>query len=224
MAGPRIALIHALPESPEPANRAFAELWPQAARFNLMDDSLAPDLAAAGAITPAITQRFLDLAHYAARTGARGILFTCSAFGGPIDACKAALGQGPDPIPVLKPNEAALETALDAGNRIALLATFGPTIPSMTAELDALAKSKGSVPTIVTRVVDGALAALKAGRPDEHDRLIAQAAAELPPVDALILAQFSMARAASSIAPVEGRRVLTTPASAVLKLKALLES
>jgi Asp/Glu/Hydantoin racemase len=222
MAGPRVALIHALPESPEPANRAFAELWPQAARFNLMDDSLAPDLAAAGAITPEITQRFLDLAHYAARTGARGILFTCSAFGGPIDACKAALGQGPDPIPVLKPNEAALETALGAGNRIALLATFGPTIPSMTAELDSLAKAKGKVPTIVTRVVDGALAALKAGEAEEHDRLIAQAAAELPPVDALVLTQFSMARAASSVAPVKGRRVLTTPASAVLKLKTLV--
>jgi hypothetical protein len=218
MPGPRIALIHALPESPEAANRAFAELWPEAARFNLMDDSLAPDLAAAGSITPAITQRFLDLGHYAARTGARGILFTCSAFGAAIDACKAAL----KPIPVLKPNEAALEAALDAGPRIALLATFGPTVPSMTAEFEAMAKARGVVPTIITRVVDGALAALKAGAGDEHDRLIAQAAAELPPVNALVLAQFSMARAAASIAPVAGRKIVVTPASAVLKLKGLV--
>jgi hypothetical protein len=76
----------------------------------------------------------------------------------------------------------------------------------------------------VTRVVDGALAALKDGRGEEHDRLIAGAAAELPPVDALVLAQFSMARAATSIAAVKGRRVLTTPASAVLKLKSLVRS
>lgn len=218
MPGPRIALIHALPESPEPANRAFAELWPQAARFNLMDDSLAPDLAAAGAITPAITRRFLDLGHYAARTGARGILFTCSAFGAAIDACKAALA----PIPVLKPNEAALEAALDAGPRIALLATFGPTIPSMTAELDAMARVRGVAPTIMTRVVDGALAALKAGAGAEHDALVARAAAEFPAVDAIVLAQFSMARAAASIAPVKGRRVLTTPESAVEKLRGLV--
>lgn len=222
MPGPRIALIHALPESPEPANRAFAELWPEAARFNLMDDSLAPDLAAAGSITTDITQRFLDLGLYAVGAGARGILFTCSAFGAAIDACKAAFGRGSDPVPVLKPNEAALEAALDAGPRIALLATFGPTVPSMTAELEAMAKARGVVPTILTRVVDGALAALKAGAVEEHDRLIAQAAAELPPVNALVLAQFSMARAAPIIAPAKGRQVLTTPASAVLKLRGLV--
>jgi Asp/Glu/Hydantoin racemase len=219
MPGPRIALIHALPESPGPANRAFAELWPEAARFNLMDDSLAPDLAAAGSITPAITQRFLDLGHYAARTGARGILFTCSAFGAAIDACKAAL----QPIPVLKPNEAALEAALEAGSRIALLATFGPTIPSMTAELETMAKARGIVPTIMTRVADGALEALKAGAGERHDRLIAEAAAALPPVNALVLAQFSMARAAPAIPSVPGRKILTTPESAVLKLKGLVK-
>jgi hypothetical protein len=219
MPGPRIALIHALPESPEPANRAFAELWPEAGRFNLMDDSLAPDLAASRSITPAITQRFLDLGHYAARTGARGILFTCSAFGTAIDVCKAAL----KPIPVLKPNEAALEAALDAGPRIALLATFAPTIVSMTAELETMARARGVAPTIMTRVVDGALEALKAGDGDRHDRLIAQAAADLASVDALVLAQFSMARAAPAIAPVPGRTILTTPASAVLKLKMLVE-
>jgi Asp/Glu/hydantoin racemase len=217
MPGPRIALIHALPESPEPANRAFAALWPEAARFNLMDDSLASDLAAAGAITPAITRRFLDLARYAAGTGARGILFTCSAFGASIDACKAAL-----PVPVLKPNEAALEAALRAGPRIALLATFAPTIPSMTAELEAMAKVKGVVPTILTGAVDGALAALKRGDGAEHDRLIAAAAADLTKVDALVLAQFSMARAAATIAPAEGRTVITTPESAVLKLRELV--
>jgi Asp/Glu/hydantoin racemase len=217
MAGPRIALIHALPESPEPANRAFAALWPEAARFNLMDDSLAPDLAAAGTITPAINRRFLDLAQYAAGTGARGILFTCSAFGTAIEACKTALR-----IPVLKPNEAALEAALKAGSRIALLATFGPTIPSMTTELEVMAKAKGMVPTILTRVVDGALAALKRGDGAEHDRLIAAAAADLTKVDALVLAQFSMARAAATIAPAKGRTVITTPESAVLKLRELV--
>jgi hypothetical protein len=223
MPGPRVALVHALPESPEPANRAFQALWPEAARFNLMDDSLAPDLAAAGMITPAITQRFLDLANYAAGTGARGILFTCSAFGASIDACKKALGKGKSPVPVLKPNEAGLEAALQAGPRIALLATFGPTISSMTAELEAMAKEKGIVPTILTRVVDGALAALKRGDGAEHDRLIVRAAADLDGVDALVLAQFSMARAAAAISIVKGRKVITTPESAVLKLRSLVE-
>jgi Asp/Glu/hydantoin racemase len=217
VAGPRIALIHALPESSEPANRAFAALWPEAARFNLLDDSLAPDLAASGAITPAIAERFLTLGRYAARTGAAGILYTCSAFGTAIAAVKRDLV-----IPVLTPNEAALEAALAAGPRIALLATFPATIPSMSGELQELAAARGLVPQLATHVVEGALAALKAGDADTHDRLIAAAAAALPPVDALVLAQFTMARAAAALAPVPGRAVLTTPESAVRKLKMLV--
>jgi Asp/Glu/hydantoin racemase len=217
MPAPRIALIHALPESLGPANAAMAALWPEAQRFNLADDSLAPDLAAAGRITPAITQRFRDLATYAAGTGAKGILFTCSAFGTAIDACKAAL-----PIPILKPNEAALEEALEAGVSIGILATFAPTIASMTQELEVEAKKRGKTVSIYSALADGALAALKAGDGDKHDQLIAAAAAPLGHVDALILGQFSMARAAAKIQAVRKRRVITTPESAVRKLRALV--
>ncbi len=70
--------------------------------------------------------------------------------------------------------------------------------------------------------VPGALAALGDGRADVHDDLIARAAAEVGACDALVLAQFSMARARSGIADVSGRRVVTSPASAVLRMKSLL--
>ncbi len=175
MTPPRIALIHALPESVVPANAAMAALWPEAKRFNLSDESLAPDLAAAGQITPAITQRFLDLARYAAGTGAQGILFTCSAFGLSIDACKTAL-----PIPILKPNEAALDDALESGTSIGILATFGPTIASMTQELEIAAKRRGKIVSIYSTLADGALAALKAGDGAKHDQIIAAAASPSP--------------------------------------------
>src|SRR5215831_17742841 len=97
----RIALIHALRHSIAPVEEAFARLWPEARLANLLEDSLSADLAASGVLTPAMTERFLTLARYAAWCGARGILFTCSAFGPCIEACAAALA----PIPVLKPNE-----------------------------------------------------------------------------------------------------------------------
>ncbi len=216
-AGPRIQLIHALPESVAPSNRAFAELWPSAAIHNLLDDSLSADLAERGKLDDSFTARFLHLAHYAVHTGAKGILFTCSAFAGPIEAV-----QRKATVPVLKPNEGALEAALRAGSRIALLATFKPTLSSMAGELKTLAAAQGRSVEIALRHVEGALEALQQGDGDRHDALIADAAATLPPVDAVVLAQFSMARAAQAVAPVAGRRVLTTPASAVLKLKSLV--
>ena len=218
MAQTRIALIHALPDSVEPANTAFAELWPEAFRFNLLDDSLARDLAAAdGKITMAINSRIIDLSRYAMAAGANGILYTCSAFGQSIKAAGLLA-----PIPILRPNEAAVDAALDAGPRIALLATFLPTVGMMKAEVEARAKERNLSPTIEARHVPGALEALQAGRADEHDALIAKAAADLPPVDSVVLAQFSMTRAARAIQPVEGRTVITTPGSGIRKLKSLL--
>jgi hypothetical protein len=218
MAGPRIVLIHAMHPSMAPARAAFAA-WPEARVSDLLDDSLATDRLADGTLTPAMTERFLALAGYARGTGADGILFTCSAFGPAIEACQRAL-----PIPVLKPNEAALEAALAAGPRITLLATFGPTIASLEEELRALAASRRLSPEIRGAVVPGALDALNAGDLAGHDARIVAGAAAAGPCDALVLCQFSMARAAGAIAPVAGRIVLTTPDPAVAKLRRLVEA
>jgi hypothetical protein len=84
---PRIALIHALTHSIAPVAAELDRSWPACVRMNLLDDSLSADLAASPqGLDDAMTARFLALAEYALGTGARGILFTCSAFGPCIDA------------------------------------------------------------------------------------------------------------------------------------------
>lgn len=220
-ARPRIVLIHALRDSQEPAWAAFAAGWPEAVTYNLLDDSLSADLAAEGALTDAIVDRFLVLGRYAAAAAAAGratdaILFTCSAFGPAIARVKETLA-----IPVLRPNEAAFEAALERGTRIALVVTFPASLPPLVRELESMARDRGRPVAIASAVAEGALAALQSGRPDEHDRIVADTVAGLPAVDAVVLGQFSLARAATSIPPVEGRAVFTTPDSAVQKLKAL---
>lgn len=215
-AAPRIALIHALEESVLPARAAFAAHWPEAQAFDLLDTSLATDLAARGRLDAAMTERFLTLGRYAATTEAtsgpaRAILFTCSAFGPAIDAVKRAL-----PIPVLRPNESAFAEALALGGRIGLMVTFAPSLPSLTQEIREMA----GAPVEVTGVmVEGALAALKAGDGATHDRLAAEAAARLSGIDTLILGQFSLARARPAIEAASGLRVVTTPEAAIRGLK-----
>jgi hypothetical protein len=213
----RIALIHALKHSIPAIEAAFARLWPEARLANLLDDSLSADLAREGALTSAMHERFLTLARYAASCGADGILFTCSAFGPCIDACARALA----PLPVLKPNEAMIEEAVAlAGPRgkVALLATFAPTLVSMPPEFAAVAPKL----TVVPCLAEGALAAMDNGDPEGHDQAVARAAAALPEVDAIALGQFSLSRAEQRVAEVSGRTVLTTPDSAVRKLRRVL--
>lgn len=209
----RIALIHALRHSPPPIEAAFAAAWPEARLMNLLDDSLSADLARQGQLTPAMTERFLTLARYAAGTGAQGILFSCSAFGPCIEACARDLA----PLPVLKPNEAAIEEAVKIGRRIGLLATFPGTLASMPPEFPPGVE-------VVPCLAPGALAALDAGDAATHDRLAAEAAVALRDCDVVLLGQFSLARAASLVAAATGKPVVTTPDSAVAKLKRLLKA
>jgi Asp/Glu/hydantoin racemase len=217
--GPRITLIHALQESQAPARAAFAEGWPGARLGNLLDDSLLPDLKAAGDLTPEITGRFQRLARYAVDAGAAGILFTCSAFGPALKAVQASL-----PIPVLRPNEAAFEAALAAGRRIALVVTVADALPPLRRELDEMAAGRGLAPAITEVVAAGALEALQAGRADDHDRLVAEAVAALTDIDVVVLCQFSLARAAKRLPALPGRQVITTPDCAVAKLRRLVGS
>jgi Asp/Glu/hydantoin racemase len=204
----RIALVHALRHSPPPIEAAFREFWPEATLMNLLDDSLSADLARDGALTPAMRERFRTLGRYAVGTGAQGILFSCSAFGPCIEAVAADVA----PVPVLKPNEAAIEEAVGIGRRIGLLATFAGTLASMPPEFPPGVE-------LVPCLAPGALAALDAGDLAAHDRLAAEASRALRDCDVVLLGQFSLARAADLVAEATGRPVVTTPGSAVRKLR-----
>ena len=213
----RIALIHAVTVAVEPVQDAFRQLWPEAECANILDDSLSLDREREGVLTEAMKRRVRALAEYGAATGAAGVLFTCSAFGQAIEAAAAAL-----PIPVLKPNEAMFEAALAMGRRIGMLATFAPSVGSMEDEFREMAETSGRHAVIETYCVPGAMAALKAGDGAEHNRLIAEAAPRFADWDAILLAHFSTARAAAAVEAALDRPVLTSPGSAVTKLKGII--
>jgi len=207
----RITLIHALKHSIQPIEASFARLWPDARLMNLLDDSLSADLARDGGLSAAMTERFLALGRYAAGTGSDAILFTCSAFG----PCIEAVARAQTPMPVLKPNEAMIEQAAARGRKIGLLSTFPPTLVSMPPEFPSSVE-------VVPKLAEGALAALDRGDRAAHDRLVVEASRDLCDCDLIALAQYSMASAAADVAEATGRPVLTTPDSAVLKLKKML--
>ncbi|MCE2914363.1 MAG: aspartate/glutamate racemase family protein [Rubrivivax sp.] len=217
---PRIALVHALAASVAPIEAELSRLWPEARRMNLLDDSLAGDLAAGGQLDAAMTERFLALAAYARGTGADALLFTCSAFGPCIGAVKAAHPGWP----VLAPNEAMVDEALAAaqagGCAIGLVASFAPTLASMPAEFSAVDAGV----SLHTALADGALAALQAGDPARHDAAVVAAARRLVQdhgCGVVALAQFSLARAAGSVRDAlgPGVAVFTTPTSAANRLR-----
>lgn len=210
----RIALIHALTHSIAPINDALAREWPEATRMNLVDDSLSADLARGGrGLDAAMHERFQRLAQYAVDTGARGILFTCSAFG----PCIEAVARRHAGMPVLKPNEAMVAEAAAGTGKLGLLATFQPTLDSMPPEFPAGV-------ALELALAEGALDALNAGDTKRHDELVAAQARVLRGrgCTRIALAQFSMARARGACEEAAGLPVLTTVDSAVRALRSRL--
>lgn len=219
----RIALIHATPAAVEPIRTAFAEAWPEPDLVNLLDDSLSRDRALAPELTDGIYRRFDALGAYSVAIGADGIPFTCSAFGPAIERVARAVT-----IPVLRPNEAMFAEAIaiggqsgdKSGGKIGMLATFEPSIASMAAEFEADAAKAGASVTLDSVFVPGAMASLLAGKRDQHDALVAQAAGALADCTAIMLAQFSMAPAAGRLRErLPEVPVLTSPGSAVAAMK-----
>lgn len=215
---PRLALIHAVATAIPPIQQAFREDWPEAQVSNLLDDDLMPAYTREGGLTPHITERICALALYAARTGADGILFTCSVFPQAEDLAKQLVR-----VPLLKPDEAMIAAALDAGSRIGVVATNPPAAPAAAAQLEVGARERGVEIQVVQSVAEGAFAIGNAGDRATHDRMVVQAAERIADeVDVLCLAQVSMALARGAVQAKVKVPVLTSPATAVARLKKLL--
>jgi Asp/Glu/hydantoin racemase len=211
----RIVLIHAVPMAVQPVAGAFAQAWPDAETVNLLEDSLSRDRATAGHLDRAMMDRFRVLGDYALSIGADGILFTCSAFGPAIEMVARDA-----PVPVLKPNEAMFDAALDIGSRIGMLVTFQGSVGSMRAEFEEMAATRQITASMEPCLVEEAMMALRQGDPARHDELLAEAATSLSGCDAVMLAQFSTARAKDAVAEVLDIPILTAPDAAVARMKA----
>ncbi|MEE9255659.1 MAG: aspartate/glutamate racemase family protein [bacterium] len=214
---PCIAVIHATRAAVAPIEEAFERLWPEAETIQLLDESLSRNLDQAGGLTAAMSDRIERLARFGEDGGADAILYSCSAFGTAIEAVQATME-----IPVLKPNEAMLEEALEAGGKIRLAATFRPSIPSILKELREMAARRGREVEAEPCFVPGALDALLANDQEKHDALIAAALGAEAPCGTVLLGQVSMARALPAVAARVDTLVLSSPGSAVRRLRQVL--
>jgi len=216
-AAPRIYLVHAHSVSMGPTEDCLRTMWPAAIVFQVLDSSLYADLGAAGGLTDALAGRCLELGRYCVRAGADAIVFTGSAFSPAVDAVQAEHA-----IPILEPNEALYDEIGRIDGPVALLTTFGPTLELMQRELLEL-QVRGQRPLdLRPQMVADAFDATLAGRQDEHDALIVEAARGCHDCSAIAFVQVSMTRAAARVRAAVPTPVLTSPECTVRRLKRLL--
>ncbi|KUL49657.1 arylsulfatase [Streptomyces sp. NRRL F-4489] len=143
------------------------------------------------------------------RAGARAALCTCSTLGPVAEAAGPALG-----VPVLRVDRPMAAAAVAAGPRIAVLAAVASTL-APTGELIAEeAHRAGRRAEVRTLLVPHAWERFESGDQEGYLAAVADAARRLRAaggLDALVLAQASMAPAADLLGDDDGAPVLTSP-------------
>lgn len=194
MTGRRVAFIHTGAVVIPAVGAQAATLLPGIEVVNYLDDRIVADLAHPDTAA-SVPARIEQLAHAARDAGADAVMLTCSSISALAAPTAVAVG-----IPVLRIDEAMADAAVEAAGdgRIAVLATLPTTCEPTAALLRERAERAGRRPVIDAAVIDDAFAAVTSGDRPRHDDLV-RAAIEraADAADVVVLAQASMASAAS---------------------------
>ncbi len=198
----------------------FAEQMPDCRLINIIDDSLIADVIAENDVSPAVTRRLLQYYQTAQDMGADVIFNTCSSVGDLV-----AVGQKLVDVPIVRIDEPMAREAVSKYQCIGVIATIPTTLDPTVRLLQEQAKLIGKEVTIVDGLADGAYQALVSGKPEEHDQRIVDVAQRLAKeVDAIVLAQGSMARMENKLAEITGIPVLSSISRGVTEVKSVLEA
>jgi Asp/Glu/hydantoin racemase len=194
-----VSFLHTSPAAIPPIMQFYGQAAPDLEITNQLDDGLLRMFSAEQ--YDASLTRLRNMLDVAIGTySARLVMITCSSVPGfVLDELRKSAH-----IPVIKIDDPMAAAAVQAGRRIGIAITFAPTTQPTQRLLEAAAKAAGKQIELVPLVVPGAYDALLSGNVERHDELLIGGVDQLEAqkVDAIVLAQVSMARVHSKL---EGR-------------------
>jgi aspartate/glutamate racemase len=190
----RVAFLHTGAVVIPPVMELAGRLLPDTTTINYLDDRIVADLGDAERAA-SVPDRVADLVQAAQSAGADVVMLTCSSISQLAGPAAERVG-----IPVLRIDEAMADQAVQAGKRIAVVATLPTTCAPTAALIGERAALLGVERDITSEVVEGAFAAVSSGDRATHDRLVAAAIERVAATaDVVVLAQASMASAADAV-------------------------
>lgn len=214
-----LALIHTSPTLAPAFTSLCREHIPEAKIFHMVDESLIQETIRAGVLQKSTMRRIVSQIASAEEAGADAVLVTCSSIGPGVTLASQLFD-----LPVVRIDDAMAEVAVRQAKRIGVLATLRTTLDPTTALLRQKAAEAGRTVELVECLCADAFPAVLAGDTEKHDSILRKALLEdMKEVDAIVLAQASMARVVSTLAPGSLRApVLSSPEMAVLRARKAL--
>lgn len=186
---------------------------------SIIDDAIIFDINRHGGLSAAVTRRLIRYYRNAEDAGADVIFNTCSSVGEIV-----ALGRQVVDVPIVRIDEPMAELAAKQYRRIGVLATLESTLGPTRRLIAEKAEGEGRTVEIVAEVAKGAFEALAHKDPATHDELVGEAVGRLSDdVEAVVLAQASMARMQERLQQRSAVPVLTSLSSGLEAVRAALE-
>jgi phosphoheptose isomerase len=174
--------------------------------YNLLDESLLPELNAPGAGDAAVRGRLRSLVLSAASLRPSAVMSACSSIGSLMEELRPLVS-----FPLLRIDEPMITTAVQSGGSIGIIASHSSSLEPTADLLRRKAEELGMRPEVQTCLIEEAGALLSAGDSAGYDRLVAEAiSAMLERCSVVVLAQVSMARAAEGYSGKQKQRILTS--------------
>ena len=165
------------------------EIMPDVQVYQIIDDSLIPEVNAHGGPTSAVRRRLYGYYQQAQSLGVDAILNQCSSVGEVADQLRPFVD-----VPVVKVDEAMARKAVQLGTKIALIATVASTVGPSSRLIEKMAKEAGKeIELDVHLVKDAMMILIEKGDKETHNRMVlgeVEKAAETN--DVVVLAQGSM--------------------------------
>jgi len=192
-----LALIHTSPTLTPLFTDLCTRQMPDVRIFHMVDESLIRETVRVGSLQKLTIRRLIAMIESAAGGGADAVMVTCSSIGEGV-----TLAQQLFDFPVIRVDEAMAEAAIQSGSKLGVLATLRTTLEPTSALLRAKAAIANKPVELVECLCDGAFEAVLSGDTATHDRIVGGALLnDMSGVDAVVLAQASMARVVSAMPP-----------------------
>ena len=216
----KIVLLHTVRSVMEPFIARMREALPDCTFYNMLDEFLAMNATEMGSFTNRNKGRLYALLREAADTGADLIVSSCSTLSPHLAAMRPLFD-----IPIVTVDDEMAKAAAQMGEHtITVLATAQSAIGPVKDKILREAKALGRHPEVREVFCAGAIDALNGGDRATHDRLLLETAGKLTgKQEVIVLAQASMAHTDADIGAVCSCPVLTSPASCVKQVKAMVE-
>lgn len=179
---------------------------------HIEDASLINDVISQGLVSAETANRVLEQIASAEKSAPDCVMVTCSSIGPAVDAAQQKFK-----TPILRVDQPLADRAVALGSKIGVVATLITTMVPTTELLERSAKKIDKKIELTTELCNEAFTAYANGDYEKHDAAVLDAIKRMAPnVDAIVLAQASMARAVGNLSAEEiGVPILSSPSLAV---------